>query len=92
VTEYPAPVILACEIVTEAELAVTTTDFEALLPIVMFPKESELVLAVKDPMAATPEPESCSAATVTGTVVVGVMLPDAPPGVVGANFTLNETL
>lgn len=58
VTENPAPVMVACEIVTAAELAVTVTVFEALLPVVTFPNASEVALALSDPTAAAPVPES----------------------------------
>jgi hypothetical protein len=92
ITENPAPTMLACEIVTEAELAVTVMDFEALLPVVTFPNASDVALALSDPTAAAPDPESESDATVAGVDVTGVTLPLTAPDVVGANVTVNGTL
>lgn len=89
VTEKPAPVMLAADMVTEPELAVTVTPCEALVPVVTFPKLSEAELTLSDTLAVAPVPESWRDEIVDGTVVT---LPDTAPAVVGAKLTAKDTL
>jgi hypothetical protein len=91
VTENPAPVTLACEIVTLAVLAVTVTVLDELLPTFTLPKLSEVGLAASVPAAAAPPvPINWTVLVGFDALLVSVTLPLTAPAVVGANVAENE--
>jgi hypothetical protein len=84
--------MVACEMVTLAELAVKVTGKETLLPVVKVPKLSEVELAASVPTGATPVPLT---ATFEGEFVASLKIVSVPvtaPETVGANLTLNDAL
>src|SRR4051812_8630507 len=84
---YPVPLIVACEIVTLAVLAVKVTGSEAFVPATRVPKFSDVVPAASVPTGATPVPLTAIVGELVA-VLVNERLPLTAPVVVGANFTV----
>ena len=92
VTEKPAPVTLACEIVTlTPPVLVSVSDKLALLPTCTLPKDRLVGLAERVP-AVTPVPETGMFSVGFAPSEVIVTLPLLAPVAAGANCTLNVLL
>jgi hypothetical protein len=88
----PLPLIVACEMVTLAVLAVNITGSETLLPTVKLAKFSDALSAASVPTGATPVPLT---ATFEGELFASlkiVRVPVTGPDTVGVNFTMNDAL
>jgi hypothetical protein len=90
VTENPAPLTLACEIVTLAVLAVTVTVCELLLPTFTAPKLSDVGLAASVPVGLTPVPVNGTDAVEFDALLMSDTLPLTDPAVCGANVTVKD--
>ena len=92
VTEYPAPVTFACEMVTFAPpVLVNVSERLALLPTCTLPNDRLVGLAESVP-AVTPMPETGIFRVGLAPLEVIVTLPLAAPVVAGANCTLKVVL
>src|SRR5262245_46568907 len=88
----PAPVGVACEMVTLAVPAVTVTFCVALLPTVTLPKLSEVGLAASVPAGFAPLPLRETTVGELEALLDNDRLPVTLPAAVGANFTWKVAL
>ena len=88
----PVPDAAACEIaIGLAPEFVSVTDWLPLVPTVTFPKETLPGVARRAALSAVPVPPSSRLCIEFGALSINLMLPVAPCGAAGANFTLKDT-